>query len=188
MHAVIVSGGKQHRVRKGEVLRLEKIDVEPGESFHFDQVLMVGDGENAKLGVPLVSGAKVTAIVCSHGRMDTIEVFKFKRRKKYRRSQGHRQWYTEVKIQDIVMGAASKAPAATKTADTKAADTKTADTKAASSKAPEKAVTKAADKGADKVEAQSTAQTKTKPKVAEKKAAPKGTTAKSKAGDEKTGK
>lgn|SRR5690606_26822942 len=102
MYAVIASGGKQHRVEEGEVLRLEKIEFATGETVKFDQVLMVADGDNIKIGAPLVDGAQVTAEVVSHGRADKVKIIKFRRRKHSMKRQGHRQWYTEVKITGIV--------------------------------------------------------------------------------------
>ena len=101
MYAVIVSGGKQHRVEEGEVLRLEKIEVATGESVDFDRVLMVANGDDVKIGTPVVEGAKVTAEVLSHGRDDKVTIIKFRRRKHHMKRQGHRQWYTEVKITGI---------------------------------------------------------------------------------------
>ncbi len=101
MYAVIASGGKQHRVEEGEFLRLEKIEVATGESVTFDQVLMVVNGEEIKIGAPLVEGATVTAEVLEHGRADKVNIVKFKRRKHHRKQMGHRQWYTEVKITGI---------------------------------------------------------------------------------------
>ena len=100
MYAVIVSGGKQHRVVEGETLKLEKIEAATGESVEFDQVLMVG-GEALKIGTPTVDGAKVTAEVIAQGRHKKVKIMKFNRRKHYRRETGHRQWYTEVKITGI---------------------------------------------------------------------------------------
>lgn len=101
MYAVIAAGGKQHRVEEGEVLRLEKIEFATGETVKFDQVLMVADGDNIKIGAPLVDGAQVTAEVVSHGRADKVKIIKFRRRKHSMKRQGHRQWYTEVKITGI---------------------------------------------------------------------------------------
>lgn len=101
MYAVIAAGGKQHRVVEGEVLRLEKIEAATGETIDFDQVLMVGSGADVKIGTPVVSGAKVTAEVVSHGRADKVTIIKFRRRKHSMKRQGHRQWYTEVKITGI---------------------------------------------------------------------------------------
>jgi len=101
MFAVIESGGKQHRVGEGEVLKLEKLGIAPGESVVFDKVLMVADGDNVNVGTPYVSGGKVTAEVVSEGRHKKVRILKFKRRKDYLKRQGHRQWFTEVKITGI---------------------------------------------------------------------------------------
>tara|TARA_B100001093_G_scaffold259697_1_gene248253 strand:- start:1069 stop:1383 length:315 start_codon:yes stop_codon:yes gene_type:complete len=104
MYAVIVSGGKQHRVVEGEILRLEKIEVAPGDSVDFEQVLMVGEGADVKIGAPHVEGSKVSAEILAHGRDDKIKVIKFRRRKHSRTQQGHRQWFTDVKITTISAG------------------------------------------------------------------------------------
>ena len=101
MYAVIVSGGKQHRVKEGETLKLEKLEVETGATVEFDRVLLVADGDNVKVGAPVVDGAKVTAEVVSHGRHDKVQIIKFRRRKHHMKRQGHRQWFTEVKITGI---------------------------------------------------------------------------------------
>ena len=100
MYAVIVSGGKQHRVVEGETLKLEKIEAATGESVEFDQVLMVG-GDSVKIGTPTVEGAKVTAEVVAQGRHDKVRIMKFNRRKHHMKQAGHRQWFTEVKITSI---------------------------------------------------------------------------------------
>jgi large subunit ribosomal protein L21 len=101
MYAVFQSGGKQHRVAEGQTLRLEKIEIAPGEAVEFDNVLMVSNGDDVKIGMPYVDGGKVTAEVVTHGRGDKIKVVKFRRRKHSRSTQGHRQWFTEVKITGI---------------------------------------------------------------------------------------
>eukprot|EP00389_Voromonas_pontica_P001194 GDKH01001778.1.p1 GENE.GDKH01001778.1~~GDKH01001778.1.p1 ORF type:complete len:104 (-),score=28.93 GDKH01001778.1:140-451(-) len=101
MYAVIESGGKQHRVVEGEVLKLEKIEVPTGEQINFDKVLMVGEGESVKIGAPYVEGGSVTAEVVSQGRASKVTIIKFSRRKHYRKRQGHRQWFTEVRITGI---------------------------------------------------------------------------------------
>ncbi len=101
MYAVIESGGKQHRVEEGEILKLEKLDVATGDQVDFDKVLMVGEGESVKIGTPYVAGSKVTAEVLRQARSDKVQIIKFSRRKHYRKQQGHRQWYTEVKITGI---------------------------------------------------------------------------------------
>ena len=104
MYAVIKSGGKQHRVEPGEVLNLEKLEVETGGIVSFDDVMMIGDGEDIKIGAPYVEGGKVTAEVMAHGRGDKVTIIKFRRRKHYRRQAGHRQAYTKVRITDISGG------------------------------------------------------------------------------------
>ena len=104
MYAVIISGGKQHRVVEGETLRLEKLDVAEGTIMNFTQVLMLGEGASAQIGTPLVEGSKVLAEVVGHKRDQKVKVIKFRRRKHSRSQQGHRQWYTEVKIKEIVSG------------------------------------------------------------------------------------
>ena len=101
MYAVIETGGKQHRVTEGELIRVEKIEAETGSTIDFDRVLMVGEGETVKVGTPVVDGAKVSAEVVQHGRGDKVTILKFKRRKHYMKRQGHRQWFTEIKITAI---------------------------------------------------------------------------------------
>ena len=101
MYAVIEAGGKQHRVVEGETLKLEKIEAATGETVEFDRVLMVGGGDDVKIGTPVVEGGKVTAEVVSHGRDKKVKIVKFNRRKHYRKETGHRQWFTEVKITGI---------------------------------------------------------------------------------------
>lgn len=101
MYAVFQSGGKQHRVAEGQTVRLEKIEVAPGETVEFDNVLMVGEGGDVKIGTPYVDGGKVTAEVVTHGRGDKVKIVKFRRRKHSRSQMGHRQWFTEVKITGI---------------------------------------------------------------------------------------
>jgi large subunit ribosomal protein L21 len=104
MYAIIKSGGKQYKVQSGEQLRVEHLSAEVGANVSFGEVLLVGSGEGVKVGAPLVSGAKVTATVVAHGRGDKIRIFKLRRRKHYQKTQGHRQSYTEVRIDDIVQG------------------------------------------------------------------------------------
>jgi large subunit ribosomal protein L21 len=101
MYAVFQSGGKQHRVSEGQTLRLEKLDVETGATVEFDKVLLVANGEQITVGAPLVEGGKITAEVVQHGRGDKVKIVKFRRRKHSRKQQGHRQWFTEVKITGI---------------------------------------------------------------------------------------
>ncbi|HET9048012.1 MAG TPA: 50S ribosomal protein L21 [Chiayiivirga sp.] len=99
-YAVIVTGGKQYRVMEGEYLRVEKLEAEVGSTVEFDQVLLVGSGENVRLG-DAIKGAKVTATIRSHGRADKVRIIKFRRRKHHRKQQGHRQHYTEIQIASI---------------------------------------------------------------------------------------
>jgi large subunit ribosomal protein L21 len=101
MYAVICSGGKQYRVIEGQTLKLEKMFLEIGDAVTFDQVLLVADGDNVTLGAPALDSSKVAATVISHGRRDKITIVKFRRRKHHRKSMGHRQYYTEVKITSI---------------------------------------------------------------------------------------
>lgn len=104
MYAVIESGGKQHRVEPGEVVKLEKLDAEEGASVDFDKVMLIGNEGDVKIGTPYVEGGKVSAEVVSHGRHDKVTIVKMRRRKHYRRQGGHRQWFTAVKITDITGG------------------------------------------------------------------------------------
>ena len=104
MYAVIESGGKQHRVALGEILKLEKLDVPEGETVDFDKVMMIGEGSDIDIGSPFVDGGKVTAEVLAHGRGAKVNIIKMRRRKHYRRQAGHRQWFTEVKIKEITRG------------------------------------------------------------------------------------
>ena len=101
MYAVIQSGGKQHRVKEGQVVRLEKIDLEKGATIDFDKILMVGEGEDLALGAPYLDKAKVSGEIVEQGRGKKIKIVKFKRRKHSRKQMGHRQWFTEVKITSI---------------------------------------------------------------------------------------
>ena len=101
MYAVIVTGGKQYKVGEGEYLKIEKLDVAIGEAVTFDRVLLIGNGEDVKIGAPVVEGAKVTAEVTEQGRHDKVTIIKFRRRKHSMTRQGHRQWFTEVKITGI---------------------------------------------------------------------------------------
>jgi len=104
MYAVIKSGGKQYRVEPGTQLRVEALGAQVGASVCFDEVLLVGAGDAVKVGAPLVAGAQVKGTVVSQGRADKVRIFKLRRRKHYQKSQGHRQSYTEVRIDDIQPG------------------------------------------------------------------------------------
>ncbi|UCG38720.1 MAG: 50S ribosomal protein L21 [bacterium] len=101
MYAVIETGGKQYRVNKGDIIRVEKLTADVGSKVDFDRVLLVGEGDKVKVGTPLVDGAKVTGTVVEQDRHRKIVVFKMKRRKNYRKKQGHRQNYTGIRIEKI---------------------------------------------------------------------------------------
>ena len=100
-YAVIKTGGKQYRVMQGDILRVELLTAEEGATVSFDQVLLVGSGESVTVGAPVVEGASVSATVRKHGRADKIRIIKFRRRKHYKRQQGHRQHFTEIEITGI---------------------------------------------------------------------------------------
>jgi large subunit ribosomal protein L21 len=102
MFAVIATGGKQYRVQEGTVLRIQKLAADQGAKVEFDQVLLIGQGADVKLGAPFLSGGKVTATVQSHGKGDKVRIVKFRRRKHYKREKTHRQEYTEIKVTGIV--------------------------------------------------------------------------------------
>ena len=102
MYAVIRTGGKQYRVAAGEKVKVEKLTADVGAEVVLDQVLALGEGESVKVGAPLVQGATVKAKVVSHGLGDKVTIFKMRRRKHYQKHQGHRQNYTELKIDSIV--------------------------------------------------------------------------------------
>jgi len=101
MYAVIKSGGKQYRVEAGAKVRVEALAAEVGANVSFDQVLLVGAGDAVKVGAPLVSGAVVNGTVLAQGRGEKVKIFKLRRRKHFTKNQGHRQSYTEVRIDDI---------------------------------------------------------------------------------------
>jgi len=101
MYAVFSTGGKQYRASEGDVVRVEKLDVEKGSTIELDRVLMVGEGEDVRIGTPVVDGGKVTAEVVDHGRGDKIRIIKFRRRKHSMKQMGHRQYYTDLKITGI---------------------------------------------------------------------------------------
>ena len=104
MYAVIKTGGKQYRVESGAQVRVESLAADVGAAVSFDEVLLVGGGDSVKVGAPLVSGALVKETVLGHGRGDKVKIFKMRRRKHFQKAQGHRQSYTEVRIDDIVQG------------------------------------------------------------------------------------
>ena len=101
MYAVFKTGGKQYRAAAGDIIKVEKIEAEKGATVELDQVLMVGEGEDVKVGTPYLEGGKVTATVVDHGRRDKIKIIKFKRRKHHRKQMGHRQYFTQLEITGI---------------------------------------------------------------------------------------
>jgi large subunit ribosomal protein L21 len=164
MYAVFRSGGKQYRAAKGDVLRLEKIEADEGATVKFDEVLLVGEGSDVKVGNPVVSGSTVSGKVLRQGKSKKVPVVKFKRRQNYLRQGSHRQFFTEVEITGITGGGAKQAAPAK---DDAAAD-KPAAKKVAKKKVAKKAAKKtAADKPAAKKPA---AKKAAKKKVAKKKA------------------
>lgn len=104
MYAIFKALGKQFRAEKGQTLRLPLMDAEPGSTVTFEEVLLTADGDSIKAGDPLVKGAAVEAEVLREGKEKKIYVFKFKRRKNYRRKTGHRQRFTEVRVTDVRVG------------------------------------------------------------------------------------
>lgn len=101
MYAIIATGGKQYKVQEGDLLFIEKLDADVDANVVFDEVLAVSNEGKMTVGTPLVEGAKVTASVVKHGKAKKVIVFKYKRKKDYRKKQGHRQPYTQVKIEKI---------------------------------------------------------------------------------------
>lgn len=101
MYAVIKTGGKQYKVRPGDVLKIEKLTAEAGENVDFNEVLLVGDEDKIEIGTPIVSGGKVSATVRLQARAPKVKIIKFRRRKHYRKQMGHRQYYTEVQVTQI---------------------------------------------------------------------------------------
>lgn len=146
MYAVIATGGKQYKVAEGEYLRIEKLTAAEGDTVEFDQVLMIADGDDVNIGTPYIEGGLVSAKINEIGRGKKIEIIKFKRRKKYRRKQGHRQDYTEIEITSIGVGKAKAATAkpAAKKAAPKAEDKPAAKEATSKKAAPAKSETKSA--------------------------------------------
>ena len=101
MYAIVDSGGKQYKVQEGEILRVEKLAGEMGDDVSFDKILMFSDGENVNIGTPLLEDVAVSGHIVEQGKAKKIIVFKYKRRKRYRRKQGHRQQFTAIKIDSI---------------------------------------------------------------------------------------
>jgi len=158
MYAGFRSGGKQYRAAKGDVLRVEKIEADEGATVKFDEVLLVGEGSDVKVGNPVLSGSAVSGKVIRQGKSKKVPVVKFKRRQNYLRQGSHRQFFTEVEITGITGGSAKKAAPEKETV---------AEEKPAAKKVAKKAATKAA---AKKPAAKKVAKKTAKKKVAKKKA------------------
>lgn len=103
MYALIKTGGKQFKVTEGQLLKVEKLNAEVGKAHNIDDVLSIVDGEKVTIGTPIVKGAVVSTTVVSHGRGNKVHIFKMNRRKHYKKSQGHRQSFTEIKIDKITV-------------------------------------------------------------------------------------
>ena len=161
MYAVFRAGGKQYRASKGERLKLEKFAADEGTNVEFDEVLLVGEGSDVKVGSPLVDGTTVCAKVLRQGKSGKVSVVKFRRRQNYLRQHTHRQWFTEVEITGITGAGESKADSADEKAEEKAAGT-----------APKKTAKKAAKKKVTKKASGTSSSTK---KAASKKKATKKT-------------
>jgi large subunit ribosomal protein L21 len=141
MYAVFRTGGKQYRAAKGDVLRLERIEADEGAMVEFDEVLLVGEGSDIKVGTPMLDGGSVSGKVLSQGKTKKVNVVKFRRRQNYLRQGSHRQFYTEVEITDIKASGAKKAAPKSEDADKpaeKKVAKKTAAKKPAAKKKPAK--------------------------------------------------
>jgi len=169
MYAVFRTGGKQYRAAKGDVLRLEKIEAEEGATVSFDDVLLIGEGADIKVGNPLLAGSSVSGKVLRQGKSKKVSVVKFKRRQNYLRQGSHRQFFTEVEITAIGGSAKKAAPKADKAEAAPKAEKAAPKKKAAAKKATKKAAPKKPPSG-DKAAAKKTA---TKKPAAKKKAAKK---------------
>jgi large subunit ribosomal protein L21 len=168
MYAVFRTGGKQYRAAKGDVLRLEKIEADEGATVTFDEVLLIGEGADVKVGDPVLAGSSVSGKVLSQGKTKKVNVVKFKRRQNYLRQGSHRQFYTEVEITDISRSGAKKAAPVKEAAEKPAATEKAAEKPAAKKKTAKKAAAKKT--AAKKTSKKKTAAKKT---AAKKKAAKK---------------
>jgi len=168
MYAVFRTGGKQYRAAKGDVLRLEKIEADEGATITFDEVLLIGEGADVKVGDPLLSGSSVSGKVLSQGKTKKVNVVKFKRRQNYLRQGSHRQFYTEVEITGISGSGSQKAQPKTAAAAEAAVKDEAAEKPAAKKKAAKKTVAKKA--ASKKTSKKKTAAKKT---AAKKKAAKK---------------
>jgi large subunit ribosomal protein L21 len=175
MYAVFRTGGKQYRAAKGDVLRLEKIEAEEGATVSFDDVLLIGEGADIKVGNPVLSGSSVGAKVLRQGKSKKVSVVKFKRRKNYLRQGSHRQFFTEVEITSIGGSTKKAAPKKDKAEAAPAAESQGDKKKAAPKKkvAAKKATKKAAPKKSQDGDKPAAKKTATKKKAAKKKVAKK---------------
>jgi len=126
MYAVFATGGKQYRAATGDILKIEKLNAEKGATVELDQVLMVGEGEDVKVGSPYLKGGKVTATVVEHGRGKKIRILKFKRRKHHMKRMGHRQDFTRIEITGIAASAPKKKVSKAKVSKAKVSKAETA--------------------------------------------------------------
>ncbi|MGH9341705.1 MAG: 50S ribosomal protein L21 [Acidobacteriota bacterium] len=138
MYAIIQSGGKQYRVSQGDRIKVERLEGEVGNQVTFDEVLLVGGGNPVEVGNPVVSNARVMGTIVEQGKGDKVLVFKFKRRKMYRKLRGHRQLFTGIKIDEISLGSEKKTARAEKATKAETKEKETA-AKASTAKAPAKA-------------------------------------------------
>lgn len=168
MYAVFRTGGKQYRAAKGDVLRLEKIEADEGATVTFDEVLLIGEGADVKVGDPVLSGSTVSGKVLSQGKTKKVNVVKFRRRQNYLRMGSHRQFYTEVEITDISGSGAKKAAPKKEAAAEPAEKAEAADKPATKKKVAKKATAK-------KAASKKTTKKKTAKKTAAKKKAAKKT-------------
>ncbi|WP_343192013.1 50S ribosomal protein L21 [Buchnera aphidicola (Formosaphis micheliae)] len=102
MYAIFISGGKQHKVKIGQIIRLEKINLKIGELINFKEILMITDSNTTKIGTPILSNYLIEGYIQKHGQHKKIKIIKFNRRKHYKKTQGHRQQFTDVKIEKII--------------------------------------------------------------------------------------
>ncbi len=134
MYAVFSTGGKQYRASTGDIIKVEKLEAEKGSTVELDSVLMIGEGEDVKVGTPYISGGKVTAKVVEHGRGEKIKIVKFKRRKHHMKKMGHRQYFTALEIIGIDSNAATPKTTEAKATEAKATEAKATEAKAAKAK------------------------------------------------------
>jgi large subunit ribosomal protein L21 len=143
MYAVFATGGKQYRATTGDILKIEKLDADKGATVELDQVLLVGEGEDIKVGSPYLEGGKVTVTIVEHGRGDKIRILKFKRRKQYMKRMGHRQDFTRIEITGIAASVPKKKVSEAKAPETKAPEAKVSKTRVSKTRVSKARVSKA---------------------------------------------